>query len=134
MDEIIKPSVQAFLVCDNVIADGSTGKKTIVGTFTHVRARSFPCLVGQLALYFCLTDAEGKYQFTIELIYLDQDKIIGKALLPEVVEIKDRLDIFDVGITLPPTLFPGPGRYEFRLSANGQFVARKDFSAILQLV
>jgi hypothetical protein len=134
MDDIIKPSVQAFLVCDNVIADGTTGKKTIVGIFTHVRARSFPCLVGQLALYFCLTDAEGKYQFDIELMYLDEDKLIGKASLPGIAEIKDRLDIIDAGVTLPPTMFPGPGRYEFRLLANGQFIARKDFSAILQLI
>jgi hypothetical protein len=50
-------------VCDRAIADGTTGKKTLVGTFTHVRAQSFPCLVTQLALYFCLADLDGTYQF-----------------------------------------------------------------------
>lgn len=134
MAEIIKPSVQAFLVCDNVIADAATGKKTIVGAFTTVRATSFPCVLNQLALYFCLTDGEGKYQFVIELVYLNENKTIGRAPLNEVLEFKDRLEIVDAGVTLPPTMFPGPGRYEFRLLADEHFIASKDFNAILQTV
>jgi len=37
MSEIIKPSVQAFLVCDQVIEDSMTKKKSLVGLFTQDR-------------------------------------------------------------------------------------------------
>ena len=124
MDELVKPIVQAFLVCDSVILDSLTGKKSIIGTFTHLWAPRFPCQHPQMGVYFCLTDAEGQYEFELRLVYLDQDQLIGKASLSS-VEIKDRLQIHDFGVNIPSLVFPAPGRYEFRLFANGYFVTQK---------
>ena len=42
MSDIVKPSVQAFLVCDHVIEDSVTKKKSLIGLFTHLQAVSFP--------------------------------------------------------------------------------------------
>ena len=131
MDELVKPIVQAFLVCDSVILDSFTRKKSIIGTFTHLWAARFPCQHPQMGVYFCLTDAEGQYEFELRLVYLDQDQLIGKASLPQ-VEIKDRLQIHDFGVNIPSLVFPAPGRYEFRLFANGYFVTQKDFNVIQQ--
>jgi len=130
-EEIVKPSVQAFLVCDSVIIDSQTGKKSLIGTFTHLWAPRFPCQHHQMGIYFCLTDAEGVYEFELRLAYLDQDIIIGKATLSPFT-IKDRLEIHDFGINIPSLVFPGPGRYEFRLYANGFFITHKDFNVIQQ--
>jgi hypothetical protein len=58
MSDIVKPSVQAFLVCDQVIEDSVTKKKSLIGLFTHLQAVSFPFQHSQMGLYFCLTDAE----------------------------------------------------------------------------
>lgn len=129
--EIIKPSVQAFLVCDSVIIDSQTGKKSLIGTFTHLWAPRFPCQHHQMGIYFCLTDAEGVYEFELRLAYLDEDIIVGKATLSPFT-IKDRLEIHDFGINIPSLVFPGPGRYEFRLYANGFFITHKDFNVIQQ--
>ncbi len=129
--DIVKPSVQAFLVCDSVIIDSQTGKKSLIGTFTHLWAPRFPCQHHQMGIYFCLTDAEGVYEFELRLAYLDQDVIVGKATLSPFT-IKDRLEIHDFGINIPSLVFPGPGRYEFRLYANGFFITHKDFNVIQQ--
>ncbi len=131
MNDFVKPSVQAFLVCDSVILDGFTGKKSVIGTFTHLWAPRFPCQHPQLGVYLCLTDAEGLYEFELRLVYLDQDQVVGKAALSP-VEIKDRLQIHDFGVNIPSLVFPGPGRYEFRLFANGSFITQKDFNVIQQ--
>ncbi len=130
-EDIVKPSVQAFLVCDSVIIDSQTGKKSLIGTFTHLWAPRFPCQHHQMGIYFCLTDAEGVYAFELRLAYLDQDVIVGKATLSPFT-IKDRLEIHDFGINIPSLVFPGPGRYEFRLYANGFFITHKDFNVIQQ--
>jgi len=129
--EIVKPSVQAFLVCDSVIVDSQTGKKSLIGTFTHLWAPRFPCQHHQMGVYFCLTDAEGDYEFELQLVYLDQDKIVGKATLSPFT-IQNRLEIHDFGVNIPSMVFPGPGRYEFRLNANGYFITHKDFDVIQQ--
>ena len=131
MSEIVRPCVQAFLVCDTIIVDQLTGKKSLIGTFTHLWAPRFPCQHPQMGVYFCFTDAEGTYEFELRLVFLDEDKLIGKASLPPVA-VRHRLEIQDLGVNLPLLVFPGPGRYEFRLFANGHFVTQKDFNVIEQ--
>lgn len=130
MDEIIKPSIQAFLVCDTVICEVGTNKKTIVGTFTHVKSANFPVILPQIGLYLCITDAEGSYVFEVELYSLDGAVRLGGGKLPKSIEINDRLAITDAGISLKNVLFPAPGRYEFQLKANGHVIATKDFTVI----
>jgi hypothetical protein len=131
MTDIVKPSVQAFLVCDQVIEDSLTKKKSLIGIFTHLQAIIFPFQHQQMGLYFCLTDAEGVYRFDIDLIYLNNEQLICRATLPNIV-IDDRLQISDFGINIPSLIFPAPGRYEFRLRVEGSFIAQKDFN-VMQL-
>jgi len=131
VSDIVKPSIQAFLVCDSVIIDSITGKKSIIGAFTHLWASQFPCQHQQMGVYFCLTDAEGIYQFELRLYYLDKDLMVGKASLSPIT-IKSRLEINDFGLNIPSLVFPGPGRYEFRLYADGHFINQKDFHVIQQ--
>ena len=131
MTDFIKPSIHAFLVCDTIIIDSLTGKKSIIGAFTHLWAQKFPCQHPQVGVYFSLTDAEGKYDFEIQLFYLDQDQLVGKGSLPS-IEIPNRLATQDFGVNIPYLVFPGPGKYEFRLYADGNFITQKDFQVIKQ--
>lgn len=129
MSELVKPSIQALLVCDTVIEDIMTRKKSLIGLFTHLQAHAFPFQHPQLGLYFCLTDAQGTYQFDMTLVYLNNDEIVAQASLPG-VEITDRLQISDFGVNIPALVFPAPGRYEFRLSIDRQVIAQKDFHVV----
>ncbi|MCS6317527.1 MAG: hypothetical protein H8K05_07095 [Nitrospira sp.] len=129
MTDVSTPSVQAFLVCDCIIEDSLTKKKSLIGLFTHLHAVTFPFQHQQLGLYFCMTDAEGTYHFEIDLVYVNTDQLVCRASLPEVV-VGDRLQISDFGINIPALLFPAPGRYEFRLRIHGRVVAQKDFNVI----
>jgi len=131
MANFIKPSIHAFLVCDTIIIDSLTGKKSIIGAFTHLWAKTFPCQHPQVGVYFSLTDAEGKYAFEIQLVYLDKDQMVGKGSLPP-IEIHNRLATHDFGVNIPYLVFPGPGKYEFRLYADGNFITQKDFQVIQQ--
>ena len=123
------PSIQAFLVCDSVIEDSLTKKKSLIGIFTHLQAVTFPFQHHQVGLYFCLTDAEGTYHLEIDLVYVNTDQLVCRASLPDIA-IQDRLQIADFGINLPALLFPAPGRYEFRLRMNSRVIAQKDFHVI----
>ena len=129
MTDAPNPSVQAFLVCDSIIEDSLTKKKSLIGIFTHLQAVTFPFHHQQLGLYFCMTDAEGTYQVEIDLVYVNTDQLVCRASLPNIV-IGDRLQISDFGINMPALLFPAPGRYEFRLRMNSRVIAQKDFHVI----
>ena len=129
MTDIPRPSVQAFLVCDCVIEDSLTKKKSLIGLFTHLQAVLSRFNITKLGLYFCMTDTEGTYHFEIDLVYVNTDQLVCRASLPNIV-IGDRLQISDFGINIPALLFPAPGRYEFRLRMNGRMIAQKDFNVI----
>ena len=129
MTDVSPPSVQAFLVCDCVIEDSLTKKKSLIGLFTHLQSVTFPCQHHQLGLYFCITDAEGTYHVEIDLMFVNTDQLVCRASLPDIA-IGDRLQISDFGINIPALLFPAPGRYEFRLRMNGRMIAQKDFHVV----
>ena len=131
MSDIVKPSVQAFLVCDQVIEDSVTKRKALSASsrIYNLQTVSFPFQHSQMGLYFCFTDAEGTYHFDVDLIYLNNEQLVCRATLPNIA-IGDRLQISDFGINIPSLVFPAPGRYEFRLRMEGHLIAQKDFSVM----
>lgn len=120
-----KPSLTAFLVCDTVIADKGTNKKSIIGAFTDIWSHNFPCVHYRMGIYFCLTNAEGDYEILLKLINTDSEDLLAEAGMS--VKISDILSINDFGINLPMAVFPKPGRFEFQLFANKEFLGRKEF-------
>ena len=124
MSDIVKPSVQAFLVCDQVIEDSVTKKKSLIGLFTHLQAVSFPFQHSQMGLYFCLTDAEGTYHFDIDLIHLNNEQLVCRATLPNIA-IGDRLQISDFGINTPHWSSPLPDAMSFAFAWKGISSHRK---------
>jgi len=120
-----KPTLTALLVCDTVIEDKVTSKKSIIGAFTDIWSHNFPCVHYRMGVYFCLTNAEGEYEIRLKLIKTDSEDLLAEAGLS--VTINDILSINDFGINLPMAVFPKPGRYEFQIFANKEFLSRKEF-------
>jgi len=78
-----------------------------------------------MAVYFCLTDAEGEYEMMLRLVDSESQSILAEAGLS--LTIADRLAVSDFGVNIPVVQFPTQGRYEFQLYANKEFLGRKDF-------
>lgn len=123
-----KPSLSALLVCDMVIDDKVTNKKSLIGTFTDIWGQNFPLAHHKMGVYVSLTDAEGDYELVLRLVRSATDQPIVEANLS--VRIMDRLATSDFGINLPVVQFPEPGRYEVQLYANREFLGRKDFNVL----
>jgi hypothetical protein len=82
-----------------VIDDKATSKKSLIGAFTHIWAQGFPCVHHKMAVYFCLTDAEGDYEVVLRLVNSDTEAILAEAGLS--LTITDRLAISDFGVNIP---------------------------------
>ena len=119
------PSLNALLVCDTVIVDQATKKKSIIGAFTDIWADHFPTVHQRMAVYFSLTDAEGDYQMTLRIVNSDADSMIGEATFS--IRVGDKLAISDFGIELPPVPFAKAGRYECQLYADKALLGRREF-------
>ena len=118
------PVVKAFLICDQVIHDAQTGKKTLVGVFHELRAERFPAVHPVLWIYANLTDARGNYKFEIRFFDVERNNVLGQGNPPQ-INIPGPLQTTELSAQLRNVQLPGPGTYEFQLLTNGNLVATK---------
>ncbi len=121
------PSVVAMLVCDQVIVEQGTGKKSLIGVFENVNAPAFPTPT-RLAIYAKLVDASGHYDFLIRLVNLKDET--------KVAELKAQANLdprapSEFAINIIGMVLPEPGKYEFQLYANDTYLHRVTMGAVL---
>lgn len=121
------PKANAMLICDYVITERGTNKKSLIGVFENIGASQFPCTHYQLSVYIKLTEAQGKYQFRLELTDLQNDTTIGKSEMPNAIQIVNPLVTHELVFNLRGLRFPHPGEYEFRIFANDRIFGQKSF-------
>ena len=119
-----QPVVKAFLVCDQVIHDAQTGKKSLIGVFHELRADRFPAVHPTLWIYANLTNARGKYKIEIQMVDVERNNVLGKGTPPE-IEIPGPLQTTEISAQLRNVALPAPGTYEFHLMVNGELLATK---------
>jgi len=118
------PKVNAFLICDAIIQEAGTNKKSLIGVFHNIHSPSFPCTHFSMSIYANVSDAQGEYAFDLKLVDLQTLAQIGRATLPP-VNITDRLRPAELCISLRGITFPQAGKYEYQLYGNGDLVAAK---------
>lgn len=63
-----KPQLLAWICCDGVHIDPSTGKHTLLGIFSNIKARQFPVTHPRMFWFLSVTDvAPGKHQLRISM-------------------------------------------------------------------
>lgn len=118
------PTVLAMLLCDQVITDAESTKKTLVGLFDSVFASQVPVLYAKgFSIFARLSDVEGKYNFRVDVVFLDEDKALGSVTTKEVIA-PNRLGFVELIIVVSGIGFEKYGKYEFQLYANDVYVGR----------
>lgn len=125
----VTPVKEAMLLCDSVITEIGTNKKSLIGIFENISAIKFPCLHFRVGVYIKFTNAQGKYNFKLELLDLEKNQIIGQGDVSE-LNITDRLGSYELVFNLEGLAFSHPGKYDFRVSFDGVVFANKTFNVI----
>ncbi len=123
-DTIRRPVVKAFLVCDTIIHDAQTNKRSLIGVFHDLGSTQFPAVHPNLWIYANLTDAKGKYEFEFRLLDVTRNALVGGAKPPP-IEIGDPRQTAEFSAQLRNLTLPAPGVYEFHLLANNDLIATK---------
>ncbi len=123
----LKPVANAVLICDKVITEEGTKKKSLIGIFEKIGSTKFPCMHYFLAVYVKLTNAMGEYVFSLDLVDLQKDVVVNKAEITRTIAIHDPLATHELVFNLNGLKFDSPGKYEFRVMANSQIFGQKAF-------
>ena len=128
----VKPSKEAMLICDQIITEVGTNKKSLIGIFEHIAARKLPFRHENLSVYVKFTGALGEYQFKLELVDLTTGEPIGRGTIDNPITINDKLMSYELVFNLRGLVFKNAGKYEFRMSANDEVFGIKTFSVVAE--
>ncbi|MBI3307502.1 MAG: hypothetical protein HYZ84_06840 [Candidatus Omnitrophica bacterium] len=126
----IKPGKEAMLICDSIITEVTTNKKSLIGIFEEIATTQFPFRHASLSVYVKFTGAMGEYQFKLELVDLQTGDVNGRGVIGP-LKMADKLASYELVFNLKGLEFKHPGKYEFRIFADEELFGTKSF-AILQ--
>lgn len=127
MFSIPVPKANAMLICDYVITEHETGKKSLIGIFETISAGQFPVIHHTLSVYVKLTDANGNYRFQLDLVDLQNNQVLTKCEIPNELKITNPLKSSELVFNLHGLKFPHAGEYEFQIFSNGRIFGQKTF-------
>lgn len=126
-ETVIVPKASAMLICDYVITEQGSKKKSLIGIFENIGAAKFPFVHPSMSVYIKLTEARGTYRFNLELMDLQNNTVIGKGQIPKDISISDPLISHELVFNLRGLRFEHAGEYEFRIFANDRVFGQKTF-------
>jgi hypothetical protein len=124
------PNVLAMLVCDQIIQEQGTNKKSLFGVFDNITAPVFPIQL-RLAVYAKLSDVEGHYNFRLRFVSLrDERTVIPDISIPlDIPQLQPGRGGAELAINLVGIVITEPGAYEFQLWADDAYLHRITLTA-----
>lgn len=115
MDSFETPMVLSLLVCDTVITDAQSGKKTLVGLFNSVGAARYPHLMPRFFIFASVTNGNGVLNFSVRLKAGNGDTVFD---LPGKIPFDTPLDTPEMVFDIQNLVIKTPGTYELELAYN----------------
>src|SRR5438094_8144169 len=121
------PVVKSFLIADTVIQDRMTGKWSVIGVFDRVMAPAFT-VFHPLALYLKRGDMEVRYRIKVEFRDAADRRVAMIEGSP--IDVTVPAQTIEVGFHAPPLQLEKPGKYQFQLYVNDDFVASASLDVV----
>lgn len=119
------PSLVSLLVCDAVIDDKLTNKKSAIGIFNTIVVPQVPAAIHQLAILASLTEISGKQSLQLRLVRDSDNNVLFQG--EGAVEAPNPLTVVDLLFTMQGVRVPDVGPYAFELLANEALLGRRRF-------
>ena len=114
--ERIKPMGLAMIICDQVITEAKTNKKSLIGIFNQVFARTFPCRHSRMSIFIVLTGIHNSVKTDIRF-----DDESGQTLFAAEGQIacENPTQVVEMNFEFNNTMFPEPGQYTIHFMCDG---------------
>lgn len=123
-EKIVAPYPLAMILCDAVWHDPSTGKRTLLGLFSSISARSYPMIHPFSAVHVALTDGRGQMDIRLRLIEANESHgVLWEGIYS--VHFIDPRATWELDFHVHNVKFPAPGEYRFQLFAANQYLMER---------
>lgn len=118
----MNPVVTATLLCDQVIVDALSGKKSLIGIFDRISATDFPSVHTRMVLFVSMTEWHGNKNWRVRI----QDSQLHIIFNIEGThEHLDPLQPVDFMFDMVGIIFPSEGDYQLEVSVDGTFISQR---------
>ncbi|MBK9118569.1 MAG: hypothetical protein IPM18_03055 [Phycisphaerales bacterium] len=124
------PSLVSLLICDQVIDDKLSHKKSAIGIFNTILVPKFPTAIHQMAILASLTEINGRAELELRLVR-DADNAVlfsGKGA----VEAPNPLAVVDLLFAMQGIKIPDAGQFAFELLSREEILGRRRFHVRLR--
>jgi len=73
------PTGLAIVICDQIIEDKLTGKKSLIGIFNQIGTQSFPCRHPQLCVFVSLTEGRGQCAARLRIVHDESEHVVAEV-------------------------------------------------------
>jgi hypothetical protein len=123
------PHVLAMIICDMVIDDRISGKKSLVGLFDAIATTVLPCTVNELHVFLALTDGYGSMKTRLRCVKACSDEELFTT--EQEVSFPDPLTVVEMNLGFCGCEFPDAGEYRFQLYAGQSLLCERKFHVSL---
>jgi len=124
------PEVLAMIICDLVIEDTESGKKSLIGLFDHVHTSHLPSIINELNVFLTLTDGRGEPSAELRCTNAANGEELFRT--EGEIEFPDPLSVVDLHFRFQGCEFPEEGEYRFQFFCAGQLLRERKFYVTLE--
>ena len=123
-----KPIAEALILCDEIITEAGTNKKSLIGTFNSIVSSNFPMQHAKICVYAAMTNGQGEMKGELRCVRVDDQQEIFKAAGN--VQFADPNQVVEMSFNFRNILFERPGLYTFELMAGEELLLEKRFHVL----
>jgi hypothetical protein len=119
------PALVSLLICDQVIDDKLSNKKSAIGIFNAIVVPQTPAMIHHMAILASLTELSGRVELELRLVRDSDNAVLfsGRGA----VESPSPLVVVDLLFAIQGVKIPEPGQYAFELLSAGAILGRRRF-------
>ena len=124
------PTLVSILICDQVIDDKLSNKKSAIGIFNTILVPKLPTALHQIALLASVTEIVGRVELEMRLVRDSDNAVLfsGRGA----VDAPNPLAVVDLLFAMQGVHIPDAGQYAFELLSAGAILGRRRFQVIIR--
>jgi len=119
----LDPVPIALLLCDRVIEEAGSAKKSLIGIFTKILMQTFPHQFGPFYVYISFTNVKGKHGWSLNILHEEMRSAL--AGFQGEIDSPNAKDIITLVIPIPLVVLAGPGTCDVEFNLAGKTVLHR---------
>ena len=126
MSASCKPMGISLMICDQVITETETNKKSLIGVFNSISAGQFPCRHPKICIFVSITGGHGKTKSRVCCI----NEKTGQTLFGAEgdIDFVNPNHVVEAVFEFNNVVFPAPGLHCIEVLSNGELVLQRRFA------